>query len=197
MNAFDAVGVSYCIDHFTINTPQNTTIKYEVSNYITGTSTITTKAGQSIKFDAGKYVLLQSGFLTNTSAGGYFSAYIDGCGGNLLVNPNPFPVQNSVSSNIADDGTNVLAITKTPLEVYPTPFTNNLTINFYLANNNKRASVDVYSITGVKMKNLLNENKPISGRRSIQWNSNPLPAGTYLIVLTTDAGKEVKRVVKF
>lgn len=174
-----------CPNNVVVNELVDITHKFEVSNYIIGTSSINTKKDQYVKFDAGKYVQLQPGFQTNTTAGGYFSAYIDGCGANFLINPTP-PV----------DIYSAAVATKTPLEVYPTPFTNNLTINFYLANNNKKASVDVYSITGVKMKNLLNENKPMSGRRSIQWNSNPLPAGTYLIVLTTDAGKEIKRVVK-
>ena len=173
-----------------VTLPIDYTTKFIVSDYISGSSPVITNINQFVSFDAGKYVQLQPGFVTNTSAGGYFSAYIDGCGGNNLVDPKTiFNISPAQENNIIQNN-------KTTLKVYPTPFSGRLTINFYIAADNIKTSIEIFTITGVKVKSLLNENKSTSGNRSIQWNTNNLSSGTYLVVLTTDTGKEIKRVVK-
>jgi hypothetical protein len=74
--------VPNCTPVLNLNTPisiSGVNIKHEVSNYITGSSSVNTTNGY-VKFDAANYIELNPGFITDIISG-YFKAYIDGCGG--------------------------------------------------------------------------------------------------------------------
>ena len=83
-------------------------------------------------FDAANYIQLKSGFKVNTSAGGYFRAYIDGCGGSLTT------ITNNTAVKIPENKRLDIEVEspKEALQVYPNPFTNDITINYNLASNN-------------------------------------------------------------
>lgn len=85
---------------------------------------------------------------------------------------------------------------KDALQVYPNPFTNKLTISYNNIGNDK-VSIEVFSMAGVRVAVLLQQPKNITkGKYSIDWDAAHIPSGVYIIVLTTDTGKKIQKVVK-
>ena len=182
---------SVCKDNITISTPINTTFKQEVSNYIIGSSSVTASAGQSVVFDAGQYVQLKPGFTATASGGGYFKAYIDGCGGALTA----IAGNTNTPEHKKQDIIAIEQPSKDALQVYPNPFTNKLTISYNNIGNDK-VSIEVFSIAGVRVAVLQQPKTTTKGNHSIDWDAAHIPSGVYIIVLTTDAGKKIQKVVK-
>ena len=84
---------------------------------------------------------------------------------------------------------------KDALQVYPNPFTNKLTISYNNIGNDK-VSIEVFSMAGVRVAVLQQPKTTTKGNHSIDWDAAHIPSGVYIIVLTTDAGKKIQKVVK-
>ena len=180
-----------CPYNITVNIPINTTVKYEAANYIAGLSSVTASAGKSVLFDAGRYVQLKPGFTATASGTGYFKAYIDGCGGAFIA-----AVDNTITPIPENKKTEVaIEPSKEALQVYPNPFTNKLTISYNNMGNNK-VSIEIFSIAGVRVAVLQQPKTTTKGNHSIDWDAAHIPSGVYIIVLTTDTGKKIQKVVK-
>lgn len=182
---------SGCPYNITVNMPINTTVKYEAANYIVGLSSVTTSAGQSVLFDAGRYVQLKPGFTATASGTGYFKAYIDGCGGAFIT------AADKATAPIPENKKTEVAVepSKDALQVHPNPFTNKLTISYNNIGNDK-VSIEVFSIAGARVAVLQQPKATTKGNHSIDWGAAHIPSGVYIIVLTTDAGKKIQKVVK-
>jgi subtilisin family serine protease len=186
--------------------PANLTITTNVTapntDYKQASGTITASnnigSGATAIYHASDEVVLATGF--EATSGSSFGAYIEGCTGNYQLRLQAPPVNEMITYDFrpGDTGSKDTkpALTTSSLLVSPNPFTSKLTINYYLTADNSKADIAVYSITGVKVADLLLDKQTVSSSHSTEWNAEGLPGGMYLIVLTTDSGKEVKRVVK-
>jgi hypothetical protein len=99
----------------------------------------------------------------------------------------------SIPVSVTYDPTPGLDTSKTSLRVYPNPFKDNLTIDYYLPEDGK-AEISVYNIKGQKVL-LLRNTRDYAGQNILSWNgkgknSQSLPTGIYIIRLQTSAGKD-------
>lgn len=199
-NALSAVGLDgTCPSSIIINFGLIATkvdLKQEASDYILASNFVDTFGGYAVKYDAGKYILLSPGFQAK-APNGYFSAYIDGCGGNMLVNPKP-PIVNIITAqaNTPLPDNTAAEATKMSLEVYPNPFTDRLTVKYEFAADNSQVRIEVFSLKGAKVADLLpKDSRTAQGTYSLEWDTGNLPDGIYLIVLTTDTGEKIQKTV--
>jgi len=86
------------------------------------------------------------------------------------------------------------------LENYPNPFTNQTNIQFQLTNKSK-VNIEIYSIDGQKVKQLVNE-QMIAGKHSVTWNArneanSPVQPGTYIcrMVIANKAGQVTRMLI--
>jgi len=79
-------------------------------------------------------------------------------------------------------------VVKQSLKNYPNPFSSTTTIAYELENSSF-VSLEVFDLTGRKIKTLVNEFKP-SGQHEISFNASDLPSGMYFYKL--DNGSETK-----
>lgn len=147
-----------------------------------------------VSFRAANNITLLPGF--EAQNGSEFSAVLSNC--TPLEQPDyriishifhPDSIENK---NV--DTKSVLSINT--LVVSPNPFTNNLAIRYNLTAKNSKVSIEVYTVMGIKVVSLLQDQQTAGGTHIIEWNAGSLPSGIYLVVLTTDKGKLVKKVVK-
>ena len=197
INAWNAVGVvdAQCPANLTITanvTAPNADYK-QASGAITALNTIT--SGATAIYHAGNEVVLSPGF--EAVNGSSFKAYIESCSGNYQIQPSaPETITYNIRpGDIKSTGAKP-ALTTNTLVVSPNPFTGKLAISYYLATNNRKAAIEVYSVTGAKVADLLQDGQAAGSTHRVEWNADSFPGGMYLVVLTTDTGKEVRRVVK-
>ena len=89
---------------------------------------------------------------------------------------------------------NAISIEKGLLGIYPNPTLDNITIRMFYPNS-KEISIQLYDTKGVE---LINKNIEIPSSQVIEKTLSlaNLPAGVYILSLTTKTGKEVVKVVK-
>ncbi len=172
-----------------ISTPVTTAnIKYEVSQSITGTSTVNPPSGY-VRFDAGQEVLLSPGFDATIVAGAEFHAYIDGCGGiliaeNQITRTEPVGITpNSVYDIAAAEAT------AAEVSVYPNPAADVLYIN--LPSKVERIiSIEIVDVQGKRMK--------VSSRLNSQSavDIKALLKGSYFIRVRTGSGEYKTSFIK-
>ena len=94
------------------------------------------------------------------------------------------------------DALSTIDFKKEPLLAYPNPFTNSITINFDLDNNDV-FDIDLYDINGRKVKNLLSTTSFNAGNttRTLAVPEN-LVHGNYLLKITSSNESKVLKMVK-
>ena len=75
---------------------------------------------------------------------------------------------------------------------YPNPFNAATTIEYGLPTDD-HVSIDIYDITGRKVKNLVDEDQQ-AGSRRVTWNATGIASGTYLYVIQTGKFRETKKM---
>ena len=83
------------------------------------------------------------------------------------------------------------------MEVSPNPFSYGTYVSYELKENG-RLNISVYSISGMKVKTLVNNTGSVGDKGNFYWdgsdqNGQALPAGVYFIRMTMD-GKEVDTI---
>jgi hypothetical protein len=74
------------------------------------------------------------------------------------------------------------------LQISPNPMSSQATINYQIASNTK-ATISIYNLQG----QIVQTQQVNYGTSSIQINRNQLPAGTYMVSLTTDNGNKISK----
>ncbi|MGB0430668.1 MAG: PKD domain-containing protein, partial [Bacteroidia bacterium] len=97
-------------------------------------------------------------------------------------------IEVSVSTGLEDDKSAL-----TPLSVYPNPFTDVINITYEL-NNKSDVSIEVYTLSGKKIKSLVNQSQS-NGKYQYQF-STPNPSGIYTIKMMVDGKVYHQRIVK-
>jgi hypothetical protein len=162
---------SCCPTNITITTPLSSNTKQECSNGITASSSANVSSGY-IWYDAGRFVLLNPGFVTNLSSNlsGHFSAFIEGCGGAHKTAELVEPIIAQSSS----------------LNTSPNPFTQSTTIKYSLRKETNQVSLTIYDLTGREVQRLVDDEAQGEGSYSYELDGNNLSAGIYICVLKTD-----------
>jgi len=80
------------------------------------------------------------------------------------------------------------------LNFYPNPFKNNITIEFNILASSI-VSLEIFDITGKKVKTFLHNSKLEKNSYQFVWNTK-LPKGTYFCVLTINNKKTMKKIIK-
>lgn len=80
------------------------------------------------------------------------------------------------------------------LNISPSPFTNEVTLNYQLFDNS-HVKLAIYSLNGQCVTLLVNETKK-QGKYDIVFNGSDLPGGIYFCVIETEDGTTAKKVIK-
>ncbi len=78
--------------------------------------------------------------------------------------------------------------------IYPNPWPNSGNIRI-INNHQGFVTLDLYTISGIRIKRLLNEMK-IPGTYEMEIDLSDLPKGIYFCVLITDEGSQSKKLIK-
>jgi endoglucanase len=88
---------------------------------------------------------------------------------------------------------------KVNMSVSPNPFTSNTSITYEISKYGN-VLLDIFSLTGNRIRQLVNESQP-AGTYSLIWdgrgdNGRIAPAGIYIILLSAPEGRSVRKVIK-
>ncbi len=92
---------------------------------------------------------------------------------------------------------NILGANRLPeickIDAFPNPFNSNTKIEFTTSSSG-RTTVSVFNILGRRVETLIDEQLP-AGYHSTNWNAEQFPSGVYLISLTCNGEREVKKIL--
>jgi peptidyl-Asp metalloendopeptidase len=160
----------------------------------TNNNNVEAQSGSRVSMRAGNSVMLLPGFSANS--GSVFTAYINNC--NYV--PTSDKLQLITSKKV--DGPYNLEVTKritansSRLFAMPNPFDKALLLEYSITDKDKKARVEVFSVTGKKIATLLERNIMKSGIYKLNWDASNLTSGTYVIKLITDSGIQTIKVIK-
>jgi immune inhibitor A len=104
----------------------------------------------------------------------------------------------TLASGTEDDPPSTLPISPDLYQNYPNPFnpTTNISFNLVVAQD---VTIDIYNLTGQKVRRLYNEHAPI-GETNLTWDATtddgqPVASGIYLYRLTAEYGQETRKMV--
>jgi len=100
-----------------------------------------------------------------------------------------YEVDSCVISNVTK-----FTISNFKFQAYPNPCSSAIHLQFEI-NNQQLTILNLYEITGVKIKQLLNEIK-MPGNYELELDLSDLPAGVYFCTLITDSGVETVKLIK-
>jgi len=182
-----------CPVNLNITTTYNSgsNIDLEASNTITASNII--NSGATVDYDAGTHIDLVNGF--HARYGCDFHAFIDGCGGALIVGGN------DNDDSTFDDLKQILKTTaftadEVTLRNYPNPFTGTTTIEYTLPQAGK-VSMMISDLSGQVMAHPLSDKLHEVGVHILQFDATALPAGIYLCTLQTTHTTQTHKITVF
>ncbi len=167
----------------------------QASNSITAVNNIAN--GARGVYHAGGFVLLNPGFTAEPGSG--LNAYIEGCSGNFIYRSTQDAAQQPTYTYRYLQGTEPAVAESRTSQLFtasPNVFSTTTAFNFRINEGEDRFSVDVYTVQGSKVANVQQNNKAMAGAYRVDWKDIRLPAGIYLVTLTTNKGAKTIRVVK-
>jgi len=171
------------------NSGSNTDL--EASNTITASSIINNSA--TVDYDAGVQIDLVNGF--HAQYGCDFDAFIDGCGGALIVSGNnndDFTFDNSAQML----KTTTFATDEVALRNYPNPFTGTTTIEYTLPQGGK-VSMMINDLSGKTVAYPLQDKAHEAGIHTLQFDATTLSAGIYFCTLQTTNTVKTHKITLF
>ena len=108
-------------------------------------------------------------------------------------------VSDTISVNVAPTGVGDGPLARTELlPAYPNPFNPVTTIRYALASR-QHVRIEVFDVTGARVKTLVDENRP-AGAQRVAWNGRdargvPVASGVYLIRMTTASHNFVRKAI--
>lgn len=173
-----------CIDDATINDAAIPARTYKSRMKINSEGLIRTNA--KVDFRAGQSITLSAGF--HAEEGSDFSAKIEDCMDNLVEEIAESRVTKSNPSLL--NGTTLEDLT---LSVSPNPILGAASITYVLPTSEK-VNIALYSMEGKLMQTLLTADQS-NGMHLVEWQTNTIPPGMYLLNLKTTNSSTVQKVV--
>jgi hypothetical protein len=183
---FIANTANCCAATVVVSTPVTTNTRFNATGSVTGSSSVTTTAGGGTLFNAGTFVMLNPGFVTNTSAGGFFLGRIASCTAPARVAETRSGQEEVVIKKAGDDIDKAIA---SDLNIYPNPARDVLYIRLPVAAGNIVSAI-LIDAQGKTIPVQLNNNQPPS------INIKQLPAGSYYLKINTKAASYKATFVK-
>jgi hypothetical protein len=200
VNAYDAVLAVSCPFNLVVTTNVTTTDSKQASNHLTASNVI--MAGANASYHAGNEVLLSAGFWSQSNS--TFRGYILGCGlgassDELVSRSNKISYDFRYNNGSTTEGSsaphermdNVLTTSASP-----NPFTTLVDIHYMVADNNSNLRMELFSMDGKKIRDVLAEENVQKGNYSLRLNTQELPVGLYLLVVTKNNTQENIKIVK-
>jgi hypothetical protein len=173
-----------CHYSYSYTNPSLAPSSIETEYQITASATITPLFGLPIPvmFDAGTYVQLNPGTVIN--AGTVFTARIEGCknGGDANLTGEEEDVEERGQQETTQEETPPAITT---FAVAPNPSAGHTTVSFSTLSE-APFRLELYDITGRKLRNLLDDPLAGSGEHQVSFDASTLTAGLYLICLQAD-----------
>jgi len=143
--------------------------------------------GQTVTFQAANSVQLEAGFEVET--GGVFAAILEACNAAPLV---------EVTSK--EENTETIA-SKTSMaeltaKVYPNPFHESTTIEYFLPQNDSPVTLSIYDLSGKTVQHLVNNQLQNAGSYRVTFKPCDLVDGVYVCVLQVGEERRVVKLVK-
>lgn len=137
---------------------------YNAQNTITSSGTVL--SGTTVTFEAGQSITLLPGFTAEN--GSTFTARIQSC---TTARP--------ILEERSDDK---VALKENELTIYPNPFSDFTTVELQLVKEND-VQIELYSLTGQKVRTITASNKLTSGIHQFQVDATDLSTGMYIVLL--------------
>ncbi|MFI5135095.1 MAG: zinc-dependent metalloprotease, partial [Chitinophagales bacterium] len=150
------------------------------------TSGTVSLSATSISTFGGQTVLLEPGFHSAPSSGGYFLARTETC-------VPEFP-RLIISNSDVNNGTTVNQNLQSSFIAYPNPTSSLLNVKFNLKENETQALLRIYD-TNLKLMEEINFDDLHSGTQTQQINLQSLPSGVYYLILKSSSSKMTTKVV--
>lgn len=168
-----------CTDHYDMIGAHSGRKGTIAGNYITSVATISSNASNDILYEAENYIRLDPGF--QATAGSRFLAKIDPCNAGGTLAPEVGNPDNTVSS----------AKPAPVMQIYPNPFSDELTVSIPSDKTEKTWNVRLTDVAG---RVFISQSCSNCGQISLATGS--LPGGIYFVVLETEGISLVDKVVK-
>ena len=168
--------LSSCDSYWNLSGSQHYDYMWQSSDYITSCMNILSNTHAA--YTAENQIILTPGFRANLNSN--FSAKIQPCI-TTKISENPSVKATGEEGDIH-------------LSVYPNPFTDNLTIEFELSDEDN-ISVKLVDIMGNRIREISNSFRT-KGRHNIRVNASDLPAGIYFVMLQGSGYKAERKIIK-
>ena len=163
----------------------------------------------NVTLHAGNLIVLDPGVIIEVGTGGSFVAYAEKfftCTQypqGMVVNPTESDLStaqsasyfNSYETTYQSAGIEGLTDKKFGVKVYPTPFSEKLTVE-YTIETAEDVTVSLFSLDGTELIRLKNNTRHEEGQYKIEFEGVNLAAGTYILKLQADNKSETQRIIK-
>jgi len=139
-------------------------------------------ANSTVNYQAATFIDFLPNF--HAEAGSFFSTNIEDCN----------PQQNQSYLPTISQQTKSSSQTTTTLTVQPNPFSGTTLIQYELSQTSP-ISLDLYSLTGKKLKSIYQKEMELSGMHQQTLDLNDFPKGLYFVVLQNKGGVFTKKIV--
>ncbi|MEZ4888033.1 MAG: T9SS type A sorting domain-containing protein [Chitinophagales bacterium] len=198
----DSAQVTVNVDNSANCCPDGVSVEYENTNNLptlTQTSdfiragnlnsngNVVVQNGQTITFQATNSVQLEAGF--EVENGGVFAAILEACNAAPLVEVAAMEENTETTSS----KTTLQEISAT---VYPNPFNESTTIEYFLPQNDSPVTLSIYDLSGKVVQHLINNQLQQAGRYRVTFTPCDLADGVYVCVLQVGGDRRVVKLLK-
>ena len=141
-----------------------------------------------VEFMAAQTIQLLPGF--KVDAGADFHAHIDDCSANLLIEPDPTPLEEKII--VLDTNTEVGFIKD--FAVAPNPFSNETTLSYQLEKETS-VSLKIFTMNGSIAKEIVPPITQSAGFYTYEFAPDGLEGNIYFAVMTTDEAVLTKKMI--
>lgn len=200
----DSAEVTVNVDNSANCCPDGVSVEYENTNSLpalTQTSdfiragnlndggNVVVQDGQAITFQAANSVQLEAGF--EVESGGVFAAILEACNAAPLVQV-PSNEENANTESTAFKS----SIEELSATVYPNPFNESTTIEYFLPQNDSPVTLSIYDLSGKVVQHLVNNQLQQAGRYRVTFTPCDLADGVYICVLQVGEERRVVKLLK-
>lgn len=88
----------------------------------------------------------------------------------------------------------ILPVSQLEVKVFPNPSAGQISLSYNL-DNNSAVNIELFDITGKRVKTLTNLGRQYAGKYNVSYNISDLPNGIYMATLSTDTNKVSSKVI--
>ncbi|MFK7907824.1 MAG: T9SS type A sorting domain-containing protein, partial [Chitinophagales bacterium] len=143
--------------------------------------------GQTVTFQAANSVQLEAGFEVET--GGVFAAILEACNAAPLV-------QVTSKEENTEATASKTSMAELTANVYPNPFHQSTTLEYFLPQNDSPVTLSIYDLTGKTVQHLVNNQLQNAGSYWVTFKPCDLVDGVYICVLKVGEERRVVKLLK-